>query len=159
MSLPREIDSEGFTLVELLVVISIIAILSVVGITVFNSAQKSTRDARRKADIDAIAKALEVSKIPAGYQQLLDTQFSSGHIPYDPFVTNITDNTHSGCGNGGSASQKKCYYCARPALTFNYCTDGSDPGLDSLSANTTSWVICTNLETGSPGYFCKGNQQ
>ena len=50
----------GFTLVELLVVISIIAVLSVIGVTVFSGVQKSARDAKRRGDIDAISKALEV---------------------------------------------------------------------------------------------------
>lgn len=49
----------GFTLIELLVVISIIAVLSVVGMVVFTGVQKNARDARRKADIDSIANALE----------------------------------------------------------------------------------------------------
>lgn len=53
---------KGFTLIELLVVISIIAILSVIGITVFSNVQKGARDAKRRGDIDAIAKALEIYK-------------------------------------------------------------------------------------------------
>lgn len=50
----------GFTLVELLVTIAIIGILSSVGLTTFTSAQKKSRDARRKNDLATIAKALEV---------------------------------------------------------------------------------------------------
>lgn len=51
---------KGFTLVELLVVISIIAVLSVVGMALFTSAQKNARDARRRLDIKAIHNALEM---------------------------------------------------------------------------------------------------
>lgn len=57
---------KGFTLVELLVVISIIAILSVIGITVFSSAQKSARDAKRRADLQALRLALEQYKTANG---------------------------------------------------------------------------------------------
>ncbi len=53
-------SARGFTLIELLVVIAIIAILSVIGFTVFTNVQKSARDAKRKADFDAIYKALEI---------------------------------------------------------------------------------------------------
>jgi len=50
----------GFTLVELLVTIAIIGILTSVGLGTFTSAQRKSRDARRKNDLAAIAKALEV---------------------------------------------------------------------------------------------------
>lgn len=50
----------GFTLFELLVVISIIAVLSAIGMTVFGNVQASARDAKRKQDLQAIATALEL---------------------------------------------------------------------------------------------------
>ncbi len=49
----------GFTLFELLVVISIIAIITAVGVASYSSAQKRARDARRKQDMQAIQKAFE----------------------------------------------------------------------------------------------------
>ncbi len=57
MSAPSQ---KGFTLIELLVIISIIAILSVIGITVFSGIQKGARDARRRADIEAMRNAIEI---------------------------------------------------------------------------------------------------
>lgn len=48
----------GFTLVELLIAISIIAIISSVGYVNFNSAQEKSRDSARKTDLKAIKTAL-----------------------------------------------------------------------------------------------------
>ncbi len=57
---------KGFTLIELLVVISIIGIL--VGLSIFGlqSARESSRDARRKADLELIRSGLEIYKADCG---------------------------------------------------------------------------------------------
>lgn len=57
----------GFTLIELLVAISIIAILSLVGLTLFSSAQQQARDGRRRGDLEAIRQALEIYRNVNGF--------------------------------------------------------------------------------------------
>ncbi len=49
----------GFTLVELLIVIAILAILSTLGISNFQTARIKARDLSRKSDLQTIAKSLE----------------------------------------------------------------------------------------------------
>lgn len=49
----------AFTLVELLIVISIIAVLSAIGFTSYTSFVKSSRDAKRQSDLKFIQSALE----------------------------------------------------------------------------------------------------
>lgn len=50
----------GFTLIELMIAISIIAIISAVGLVTYNQSQKLGRDAKRKQDLRSIATALEL---------------------------------------------------------------------------------------------------
>ncbi|MFZ1721320.1 MAG: type II secretion system protein, partial [Microgenomates group bacterium] len=50
----RTSRQSGFSLLELLVVISIIAILVAMGVAGFTTAQRKARDARRSGDLKAI---------------------------------------------------------------------------------------------------------
>lgn len=49
----------GFTMIELLITISIIAILAAIGLVSYNIVMKQGRDARRQSDLRAIQSALE----------------------------------------------------------------------------------------------------
>lgn len=50
---------EGFTLIELMIVIVILGVLSMIGITAFTSSQVRSRDTKRKSDLGNLRKALE----------------------------------------------------------------------------------------------------
>ena len=156
----------GFTLIELLVVISIIAILTTIGMTVYTGTQRSARDAKRRGDIDAIKKALEVNKQISGYQAISGTWFTAGIIPTEPkntpgdYVARYT-----GCGNPAveDGYTNGCWYCIQNTSTeIGYCNAGdhyiNNPNPFTSYAQT-GWVICANLETGSPAYYCSGSQQ
>jgi len=51
---------EGFTIVELLIVIVVIGILAAITIVAYNGIQQRGRDAQRESDISTIVKALEM---------------------------------------------------------------------------------------------------
>lgn len=147
--LPKTINNpKGFTLIELLVVIAIIAILSMVGIAVFQGQQKSARDARRKADVAVIAQAMEAQKTAGStaYPLLAVTSFASGLIPVDPASTNVApDNACPGV----------CKYCVKSAIGTCAITDTTVAA--GAPAAVATWTICANLEAG--GSFCRSNAQ
>lgn len=78
--------NNGFTLVELLVVISIIGILATLVMANLNSARSRARDAQRKSDARSIATALRLYFNDKGYYPSND---SSGNI--------------LGCGSAGTS--------------------------------------------------------
>lgn len=146
------LKKSGFTLVELLVVISIIAILSLIGLTVYTNVQKGARDAKRKADIDAIANAMEANYASGQYVALIDSMFSSNAIPQDPIDTTsatVTDNT---CPN-------VCRYCVKQgtSLQSGAACVPSTVGWPSGTSSNRYWVVCANLEGGSS--YCRSNTQ
>ncbi|MFH1536343.1 MAG: type II secretion system protein, partial [Patescibacteria group bacterium] len=169
-----------FTLVELLVVISIIAILSVIGITVFTGVQKNARDAKRRGDIDAISQAMEVhygaseSLAQGPYPYLRDSWFASGSIPKDPqsgqsscngLICRYCDRSASSdtwdivapagpglCGGTGDKGEVQAANAPGPPAYFGYNFGGYYTWVA-----TRNYVVCANLESG--GFYCKSNQQ
>ena len=118
--------TKGFTLIELLVVISIVAILSVIGMVVFTGVQKSARDSQRRSDIEAIAKAYEVSFNSTGsYGVLTGQNFASGSRPKDPnpskgeYFTWL-DSAGSGFKVCASLEANPNFDCRTPAVNC-YC--------------------------------------
>lgn len=155
---------KGFTLIELMVAISIVAILATVGLVVFSNTQKQARDSRRTQDIASIANALQVKR-PAGsifYPGLVGADFANGNVPVDPKT-------------GGTSAQFYCLYylttvppAAPPApQPANWGTTAC-PAVGSATtvtvnsttilnlpspATVTSWIVCAALE-GSANVVC-----
>lgn len=50
----------GFTLIEILVSATIIAVLTAIGLVSFSIANRNARDAKRKADLEQVRAALEI---------------------------------------------------------------------------------------------------
>ena len=59
-------NNKGFTIIELLVTITIIALLTTIGVTGYQAVSKSGRDALRKSDLEQLRSALEIYKSENG---------------------------------------------------------------------------------------------
>jgi general secretion pathway protein G len=60
-------SASGFSLIELLVTATIIIILTTIGLVSYNQALQSSRNARRKADLEIVRQALILYKADNGY--------------------------------------------------------------------------------------------
>lgn len=143
----------GFTLIELLVVVGIISILSVIGISVYGGARYRANDARRRLDIDAIAKALEVNRKrgAATYEAMSNSWFTTGSVPGDS--NNPTSNNDQHKYGVKYPSPSTDPTIADWLGTLQVPSGWSVVGNGSPPAST-SWTVCARLETG-PKVYCK----
>ena len=78
----------GFTIVELLIVIVVIAILAAISIVAYNGIQQRGRDSQRKSDIATIQKALELYHIDnGGYPKCTGGTYQAGQTREGCFTT------------------------------------------------------------------------
>ncbi|HCR81777.1 MAG: Pilus assembly protein [Candidatus Pacebacteria bacterium GW2011_GWB1_47_8] len=101
----------GFSLLELLVVISIIGILVSIGTVAFTTAQKTGRDSRRRSDIKAMQDAFEQYRAENSTYEACSTMadYNSGSgslmpggLPVDPRNSgDYVYNTANGCTVSG----------------------------------------------------------
>lgn len=136
----------AFTLFELLVSISIIAIMTAIATVSFSGAQKKARDSRRVTDMNSVQKAAEqyyafsnyvypatgvggTAWIATNGQTVLEV------FPNDPKTGTLTPYIYT----GGAT------YCACATLENN----------TGNSTNST----CTGFVNGTGSYYCVKNQQ
>lgn len=91
----------GFTLVELMVVVTILGILTAIAFSTFSTIQQSARDAQRQADLKVIQSALEQYHADQGFypdtlivgESLVSVNGSKNYlrvIPHDPANSSST---------------------------------------------------------------------
>lgn len=140
---------KGFTLVELLVTISILGILSSIALVVYTGEQKYARMAKRAGDLKAIATALETYRAANGrYPCVYFTGPSS-------CPNSAASGWRSQCANYGNHPSDQVI----PGLVPNYLQNfPSDPKMDAVNSkycyaynsnpNGTEYKVMTINATG-----------
>lgn len=160
-SLPNTIkNSKGFSLIEILVAVSIIAILSVIAVAMYTTIQQDARDGKRTSELGAIANALEINKPSAGYASLLNTQFGGSTYPGRSLSTDTTAIGPNGdfyCIISNSTTAPTLAQWPNPGVcptTPAYVQVGNG----TPTAGATSWSVCTRMENPA-AVVCKINNQ
>ncbi len=120
--------NKGFTLVEILVVVTIIAILAGIGINSYISLSRQTRDSRRRADLENLRSALEMYRSENNYYP-----FALSTLVPDKYVNAEPIDPKSGAN-------------------YVYCPSPGVPG------NQTNYDLCASLEqTNTTATCCSTN--
>ncbi|MEK7499819.1 MAG: prepilin-type N-terminal cleavage/methylation domain-containing protein [Patescibacteria group bacterium] len=122
----------GFTLIEMLVVLSVIGVLIGIGTVSFSAAQRNAEDAKRREDVSFIQKSLE--------------QYYS-----------LCGNTYPTAYNGVSVAGP--VFCSQPTVIIATRVPvdprNATPYVYTLSAN--EYTICATLQNSTQ--YCLNNQQ
>ena len=83
----KNINNKAFTLIEVLVVATIIAVLVTIASVSFANSQKRSRDSRRKADLETMRQALVLYRqdegiynISGGFQATVSRLYTAGYL-------------------------------------------------------------------------------
>jgi len=126
---------KAFTLLEMLIVLGIIAVMLSILTVSYTTAQKKSRDSKRKGDVKAIQNALEQYYSVCGYSYPTPNSSGSLTAPIE-------------CANAPTGFIQSIPKDPKTNTEYSFTSSGSD------------FSICANsIEMESPTGYCLNNQQ
>ncbi len=138
---------QGFTLLEVLVSATIIAVLTTIGLVSFSSVNKRSRDVKRKGDLEQIRSALEMyrsdnSTYPGEYPRVVgagafaDAAGLSAALVTGSYMPSIP----------ADPNEDNAYYYQTTATSGQYTSYCICAHLETLPAGTTQ-STCTSIHS------------
>ncbi len=123
-------NRKGFTLVEIMIVVAIIALLAAIAIPNLMSAKRTANTAAAKANVRALSTAAEVFATGHNgtYPTTVDSVAATGIVPYIAAATTLCGNTVQGYG----------YVCTLAATGYTFTATP-----ESATTGDTTWVAVT----------------
>lgn len=135
---------QGFTFIEMLVVVTIMAVLTAVGTSSFKVANQKARDGRRQGDLEQIRAALELYRTDEGLYPL------TGIIVADKIES--TSITYMADIPSDPKSNQKYYYASGTGKTYALCAAieiGGDTGVTGCGGVAACGAEC-NYKVTNP---------
>jgi prepilin-type N-terminal cleavage/methylation domain-containing protein len=163
----KNISKKGFTLVELLVVISIIGLLSTIAVVSLGAARSKARDAKRIADMKQVSTSLEQFYADQGGYPAMTAALAAAAGAYPIGVTGAVtlcgDISAAGAAFAASCGANTTYMgrippwptsptavnCNGTTIVSNYCY-GSDVAYTSSTKTATTYSLEFLLEATNP---------
>lgn len=132
----------GFTLIEVLVVATIIGVLAMVAVTSYASVNKRSRDAKRKSDIEQLRSAIEMYRSDQGYYPAVGT--GGSFVPVSNLISNLVTAYMPAVPSDPQSPTQDYYYQAispigTPVNYYGYCLCAK------LETQTTITSSCTSI--------------
>jgi prepilin-type N-terminal cleavage/methylation domain-containing protein len=134
--------NQGFTIVELLIVIVVIGILALLVITTYSGIQAKARNSKRQSDMKSLQTQMEAFFSQNGYYPSLTDMNSSSWLS-----TNMKSLDQNALIDPSNPSQSKTLVASPTAKSYAYAvTDSSGASCESTDTNCAKYTLTATYE-------------
>ncbi|MBI2404699.1 prepilin-type N-terminal cleavage/methylation domain-containing protein [Candidatus Gottesmanbacteria bacterium] len=141
---------KGFTLIEVLVVATIIGVLTAVAVTSYTSVNKRSRDSKRRSDLEQLRSALEMYRSDNSYYPPVDV---TGFGNVGDLTSYLVPSYMPGIPSDPSTTQAYYYYATNQSGTnyYGYCLCAKlETIISPINTCSVSLPAACNFGTKSP---------